>query len=156
LKAPKPFHLSWDDQVFVLAEWDAMLGGKSFCPFSHEIYVRALAQDLASRSDGIGDAFHAPNAPGAKRGSIHDEGIELYFAFTVQEAAASGIEGLVVFHNDDGFFYGIECRATAAQYPPAGTHSIPDAVQMRIDEVIRNRPGSTMNNEDWIGGQTIP
>ena len=71
--------------------------------FSDEIDVRTLTQDLARCTHWISQPFHAANSSSAQSGSIHDERVELHFAVAVEEAAATGVEGLVIFHNDDCF-----------------------------------------------------
>src|SRR5437899_8333480 len=91
--------LSRDDQVFVFAECDAVLGGELLCTFPHEVNVRALAENFARGAHGIAQTLDAADASGAERSSVHDEGAELDLAIAVEEAAASGVEGLVVFHD---------------------------------------------------------
>ena len=85
-----------------------MLLCKSLRAFRHKIHMRALAQHLARSADGIGNVLHASHASGAESGAVHDEGIELHLAFAIQKAAAPGVEGLVVFHDDNRFFGGVE------------------------------------------------
>ena len=87
-----------------------------------------------------------PTPPRAQRGAVHDERIELYFAVAIEKAAAAGIKGLVVFHDDHGFFDGIKRRSAAFEHPPARSHGVAHAVEMSFDHVIRNGPGAAMND----------
>src|ERR1700674_3162104 len=96
-------NLTRDNQVFVSAQRDAVLGCETLRAFSDEIDVRALRQDLARGTHWISQPFHAAHYASAQSGSIHDERVELHFAVAVEEAATAGVEGLVIFHNDDCF-----------------------------------------------------
>ncbi len=78
-----------------------MLLSKALGAFSDKIHMRTLAQHLAGSTDGIRNVFHAADSAGTKRGSVHDEGIKLNLALAIQEATPAGINGLIVFHNDD-------------------------------------------------------
>ena len=96
-----------------------------------------------------------PTPPAAQGVAVHDEGIELYFAVAIQKAAAAGIESLVVFHDDHGFFDRVERRAAAFQHPPARSHGVAHAVEMSFHHVIRNGPGTAMNDQNRIVQERI-
>ncbi len=115
--------------------------------FRDEIDVRALAENLAGGAHGIAQALDASDATGAERGSVHDEGVELDSAVAVEEAAASGVEGLVVFHDDDGLLDGIERRAATLQHAPSRSQRVGHAVNVGVDHVIGHGPGATMNDQ---------
>jgi hypothetical protein len=95
----------------------------------------------------------ATHASGAKGGPLHDERVELYFAIAIEEAAAAGIEGLVVFHDHDCLLDGVESRASAAERLPACSGGVADTVEMSLDHVIRNGPGASMDNQNGISWQ---
>ena len=75
-------------------------------------------------------ALNAANASGAQGRSIHDEGVELHFAVAIEEAAATRVESLVVFHDDHGFFDRIERRPATFEHAPARGHRVAHAVEM--------------------------
>ena len=58
-----------------------------------------------------------PTPPARKRGAIHDERVELHPAVHVEERAAPGVEGLVLFHGHDGGFDRVERAAALAAAP---------------------------------------
>src|SRR6266404_6005901 len=101
------------DQVAVVAERHAMLGREALGAFADKVNVLALLQHLARGANGIADALHAAHAAGAQRGAIHQERVELHAAVAIEEAATAGVEGVVFFQYDDGFFDRIERRAAA-------------------------------------------
>ena len=74
----------------------------------------------------------------------------MHFAVAIEKAAAAGVEGLVVFHDDDGFFDRIERRTAALEHAPARSHGIAHAVEMGFDHVVRNGPGAAMNYQNRI------
>ena len=150
LEFPQTFDLARNDQVFIAAQRDAMLGREALRPFGHKVHMRAVAQNLARRAYGIGDALHAAHASAAQRGAVHDEGIELHFAVAIEKAAAAGVESLVVFHDDDSFLDGIERRPAAFEHPPARGHGVAHTVEMSFHHVIGNGPGTAMNDQNRI------
>src|SRR5215471_4035711 len=75
---PEAFHFSRNDQIFVLAKGNAVVGREFLRAFRNEIHVRALAQNLARGADGIAQALDTANAAPSKRGTIHDEGVKLH------------------------------------------------------------------------------
>ncbi len=142
-----------NDEIFVAAKGDAMLGGKTFSAFGDEIDVRAVAENLAGGANRIAQALDATYAAAAQGRAIHDEGVELDFAVAVQETAAAGVEGFVVFENDDGFFDRVKSRAAAFQNAPSGSGGVAHAVEVSFDHVVGNGPGTAMNYQNWIGWQ---
>ena len=150
LVCAQAFDFARNDQVFILAERDAVFGGELLRAFGDEINVRAFAQNLAGGAHRIAQVLDASHAPGAKRGAVHDQGIELHFAVAVEEAAASGIESLVVFHDDDGFFDSVERRAAALEHAPSRSQRVVDTVDVGVDHVIGHGPGAAMNDQDGI------
>jgi hypothetical protein len=153
LKFAQAFDFARDDEVFILAQRDAMLGGETFRAFSYEIYMRTLTQNFTGGAHWIAQTLDAAYASGAQGCAFHDERVELHFAVAIEEAAASGIEGLVVFHDHDGFFDGVERGAAAAQYLPACGLGVADSVEVSLDHVIWNGPGASVDNQNRISGQ---
>ena len=150
LKFPQTFDLARNDQVFVAAKRDAMLGREALSPFGDKVHMRAVAQNFARRADRIGDALDTAHAAGAQSGAVHDERIELHLAVAIEKAAATRVEGLVVFHDDHSFLDRIERRSTAFEHPPARSHGVAHTVEMSFHHVIRNGPGAAMNDQNRI------
>ena len=144
------FDFPGNDEVFVAAKFDAMLGGKALRAFGYEINVWAVAENLAGGTNRVAQTLDAADATTAQGRAVHDEGVELHFAVAVQKAAASGVEGLVVFHHDDGFFDRVEGRAAIFQGAPSGSGGVAHAVEMCFDHVVGNRPGAAVNDQNRI------
>src|SRR5437588_12928230 len=100
--------------------------------------MRAFAQDFACGADWICNVFHASDAAGAQSVAIHDERIELHLALAVQEAAATSIKGLVIFHHDYASLDRVERRTAALEDAPARVNGVADAIEVSFDHVIRN------------------
>jgi hypothetical protein len=94
--------------------------------------------------------FDATDTSGAESASVHDEGVELDLAVAVQKTAAARVKGFIVFENDHGFFNRIESRATALQRAPSGSSGVAHTVKMRLDHVVGNGPGTTVNDQNRI------
>jgi len=140
------FDFARDDKFFILAEHNAAFGGELLRALSDEVDMRAFAQDLARSAHGIAQVLDASHAPGAKRGAIHYQGVELHAPVAIEEAAASGVESLVVFHDDDRLFDGVEGGAAALEHPPSRGDGIIDAPDVGINHVIRHGPRTAMND----------
>ena len=123
-----------------------MLGGKTLGTFGDEINVRAVAKDLAGGADGIAQTLDAADAATAEGLAIHDEGVELHFAVAIEKTAAAGVESFVVFHHDDGLFNRVEGGAAQFQHTPTGRRGVADAMEVRLDHVIGNGPGTAVND----------
>ena len=91
-----------------------------------------------------------PTPPARRRGAIHDQGVELDFAFAIEETSAAGVESLVIFHYDDRCFGGVERGAAFLKHAPSGGDSIPDAVQVCLNHIIRNSPGAAVDEKNRI------
>ena len=58
----QPFDFAWNDEVFVLAQRNAVLGRESFGALSHKIHVRAFAQNLPGGTHGIAQVLDAAHS----------------------------------------------------------------------------------------------
>src|SRR3954451_20754932 len=94
--------------------------------------------------------LNSTDAAGTQRVAVHDESVELNFAFAIEKAAATSVKGLVIFHDDDGFLDGVESGAGLLQNAPTGGDSVPHAIDVGVDHVGRNSPGATMNHQNTI------
>ena len=105
---PQALHLARDDEIFIAAESDAVLGRKALGALGDKIHVRAVAKNFAGSANRVAQALHTSNAAAPEGRPIHDEGVELHLAVAIQETAAARVEGLVVFHDDYGLFDRVE------------------------------------------------
>ena len=53
LKLFEPLNFTRDDQVFIVAEWNAVFGGETLGSFGHEVDVRTFTQNFAGGAHGI-------------------------------------------------------------------------------------------------------
>ena len=123
-----------------------MLGGEPLGAFTHEVDVRTLAENLARGAHGIAQALDTSHASGAERCAVHNEGVELNFSVSIQKAPSTGVEGLVVFHDDDRFLDGIESRASAIKHAPSRSARVGHAMNVGVDHVIRHGPRAAVND----------
>ena len=65
--------------------------------------------------DGVAEAFDTGDATGSHAAAVHEERVELDAAVGGEKAAATGVEGGVVFKNGDGGFDGVKSGATAGE-----------------------------------------
>src|ERR1700690_4060719 len=122
-----------------------MFGGEAFRALGDEVNVRTVAQDFAGGAHGIAQTLDTADAASPQGCAIHDESVELHLAVAVEEAAAPGVEGLVVFHHDYGRFDRVERGAAALERMPACGGGVADAVEVRLDHVVGNSPGAAVN-----------
>ena len=147
---PQALDFAGKNQVFVPAQRDAMLGGDSLRALGDKIHVGAFAEDLSGGANGIAQVLDAADTSASQRGAVHHEGVELHFAIAVEKAAAAGVKGLVVFHDDDRFLDRVERRPSALKHVPSGGAGIAHAVQVSLDHVIGNGPGAAVDDQNRI------
>ena len=150
---PQALDFAGNDQVFILAKRDAVLSSKTLRPFGDKIDVRAFAQDLAGGANRIAQALNTTDASGTERAAVHDERVHLHLAVTVQKTAAAGVEGFVVFHDDNRFFHRVERRAATFEHTPSGSQRVADAAEVRVHHVVGNRPRPTVDDQNRIAWQ---
>jgi len=86
-------------------------------------HVRAIFEDFAGDLNGILDVLQSSGGAGAKRRTVHDDGVALHVAVQIEVRAVTGVEGGIVFQNHDGGFDGVECGAAVGEDGPAGSES---------------------------------
>jgi len=150
LKCAKTFDFTRNNQSLIFAKRDPVFCSKPFRPFRDKIYMRTFTQNLARGANRIRKMLYAANAASAKRGSVHDEGVELYLALAIEKAAATRVEGLVIFHDDDSFFDRIERCVTPLKDTPALGERFAHAVQVRFDKRVRNGPRASVDEQNWV------
>src|SRR6185437_5383548 len=100
--------------------------------------------------------LNSTDAASTQRVAVHDESVELNFAFAIEEAAATSVKRFVIFHDDDSFLDSVEGGAALLQNAPTGGHSVAHAIDVGVDHIGRNSPGATMNHQNRIFGQRSP
>src|SRR5579862_8173121 len=146
LVGAQAFDFPRDDEIFVVAERNAVVGGELLGAGANEIDMWAVAENLAGGANRIAKALDASNASGAEGGAVHDEGVELNFPVAIEKTTAPGIEGFVVFHDDDGFLDGVERRAPALKHAPSRGQSVVHAADVGVDHVVGHGPGAAVDN----------
>jgi hypothetical protein len=148
LAAAEPgFALRRRDEVFRLAKPDAVSGGEVLGAIRNEHHVWAFFEDRAGGLNGIFDAAQSRDGAGAESGGIHDDGVTFDVAIKGEMGAEAGVEGRIVFEDDDGGFDGIERVATAFEDIPTGVESAETAGLAGINGIIGNVPGAAVNDE---------
>ena len=148
LAAAEPgFAFGGRDEVFGIAERDAVRRGEVFGTFGDEHHVGRFFEDSARGLDGIFDAAKTGNGAGAERGGVHDDGVAFDVAVECEMGAETGVEDGVVFEDDNSGFDGVERAAAVFENSPAGLESAETAGFAGVDGVIGNVPGTAVNNE---------
>ncbi len=142
--------LAGDDELGVVDEAHAVLGGEALGSGADEVDVGRFFEDEAGGLDGVAEALDAGDSSGAEVGSVHKEGVELNAAVAGEEGATAGVEGVVVFHDGDGGFYGIDGGATAGESGPAGGEGGGDASFVGGYGVVGHGPGSAVDEKDGL------
>src|ERR1700685_4626867 len=132
-----------------------MLRGKLLGAFADKINVRTLTQNLPPRAPRIAHPLPAPHAASPQRGALHDERVELHPAIAVEKAAASRVESLVVFHDDNGFLNRVQRRPATLQHAPSRSQRVVHAANVRLDHVVRHSPRAAMHHENGISSHVF-
>jgi len=146
------FAFAIEDQFAVIDEFHAVGLGEEFGSFSHEVDMRALFEDEARSVDGIAEALDAGDTAGLHATSVHEEGVELDAAVGGEEAAATGVEGGIVFEDGDGGFDGVDGCAATGEDLVADFESVTNAGLVRLSCVGGDGPGSAMDEQGRIVG----
>ncbi len=115
---------------------------------ANEVDMRALVQNQARGLDGVAQALHAGDASGAEGCAVHDECVELHSSVAGEKAAASGVEGGIVFHGSDGGLDSIQSGAAAFEDAPAFLERVKHALFVRIEQIGGDVPGATVDKQD--------
>ena len=105
------FPLGLADQFFRLAKRQTAIFCEALRAVRNEHHVRTLFQNFARQTNRIFYALQSSGGAGAKTRSIHDDGIALDFAVSVQMGAVAGVKDGIVFQNDDRGFDRLDRRA---------------------------------------------
>jgi len=148
LAAAEPgFAFSGGDEVFGIAERDAIGAGEIFGAFGDKHHVGAFFEDRAGGLDRIFDAAQARDRAGAEGGGVHDDGVAFDVTIEGEVGAKAGVEDRVIFEDDDGGFDGVERVAAVFENVPAGLESAEAAGFAGVDGIIGNVPGAAVNDE---------
>jgi hypothetical protein len=125
---------------------------ESLGAFADEVDVGAFFKDQARGMDGIAEALDASDAPGFHAASVHEEGVELYATVGGEEAAATSVEGRVIFEDSDSGFNGIEGCAAAGEDFVTDLEGVAHAGFVGVCGVDGNGPSSAVDEEGGIVG----
>src|SRR5581483_412928 len=131
-----------------------MLQSKLFRAFRHEIYVWAFAEHFTRSPDRISNMFNTTDASSTKGCAVHDQRVELDLSLAIQETPAASVEGFIVFHDDDSFFFNcVERGAATFKNTPADSQCIAHAAEMRFNKLVRNRPRAAVDEKGRMSSQ---
>jgi hypothetical protein len=122
------------------------------CAGADEINVGAFFEDETCGLNGIAEALNTGDATGFHAATVHQEGVKLNTAVGSKEAAATGVEGGVIFENGDSGFDGVESGAAEGEDLVASFEGVADAYFMVGRGVGGNGPGATVDQESGIVG----
>ena len=144
-----------EDEFAVIDQLHAVGLGEAFSAFADEVDMRALLEDETGGVNGIAEAFDAGDPAGFHASTIHEECIELDAAVRGEEAAATGVEGGIVFEDGDGGFDGVDGSASASEDLMTDFEGAAHAGFVGGGCVGGDGPGSAMNEEGGVvgGGQ---
>jgi hypothetical protein len=115
--------------------------------FAGEHHVRAALIDGAGGTNGIADSADRGDGSGAKRTSVHDDGVAFDVAVEIEMRAIAGVEDRILFEDDDGGFDGVESGAARGENGPTGHQSAMAALFAGVHGFIGDIPGATVNDE---------
>jgi len=138
-----------EHQFRVIDERHAVLLSKVLRSGADEVDVRAFVEHQARGLNGVAQALDAGDSASAESGTIHEQGVELDAAIAGEEAAASGVEGGVVFQFGDCGFDGVGGGGSEFEERVAGLERVKDALLVGLEHVVGNGPGSAVDDEDW-------
>ncbi len=146
-----------EDQLDVVDEFHAMRLRELFGAFADEVDVGTFFEDEARGVDGIAQAFDAGDAACFHAASVHEEGVELNATVGGEEAAATRVEGGVVFEERDGCFNGVDGGTAAGEDFVTDLEGAAHACFVGRCGVGRNGPCAAVNEEGGIvgGGQGV-
>ena len=141
-----------ENELGVIDEFHAVGMGKLFGAFADEVDMRASLEDEACGVDGIAEAFNTGDAAGFHAAAVHEKGVELDAAVGGEEAAATGVEGGIVFEDGDRGLNGVDGRAAARENLVADLEGVAHAGFVGGGCVGGNGPGPAVNEEGGIVG----
>jgi hypothetical protein len=100
--------------------------------------------------DGIAKSLHAGDTAGFEVGTVHQQCVELYAAIARKEGTATGVKRIVIFHDGDRSFHGIDGCASTRERVPALSECGCNATLVRGDGIIGHGPCATVNDENWF------
>ena len=150
LEGHKAVALAGDDEFGVVDEAHAMLISEAFSSRANEIDVWAFVENQTCGLNGILQALHAGDPTRAEVFTIHQQGVELHATVAGEKGAATGVEGIVVFHHCDGSFDGIDGGPATLERGPARSQCVGDAPLMRRNGVVGHGPCTAMDQKDGL------
>jgi hypothetical protein len=122
--------------------------GKLLSAGAYKVNVGALFEDEAGGLDGIAEALDAGHAASFHAAAVHEESIELDAPVGGEKAAASGVEGGIVFENANGCLDGIQCRPAERKNGVAGFKRVANAGLVGGCRFWGDGPGATVDQKN--------
>src|SRR5262245_52408638 len=120
---------------------------KEFGSRTREHHVFAAIQDKSREPDGIAYAFDGNDGAGFQRSSIHENGVHLNVAVTIEVRSDACIEDWIILELDDCLFARIDGRAALAKNVPSSIETRQHSVSACLFQFGRNRPRATVDDE---------
>ena len=141
------FALGGRDEIFGIAERNALRVGETFGPVGDEHHVGTFFKDDASGLDGVFYAVKAGDGARAQRGGVHDDGVTFDLAVEIEVRAIAGVEDGVVLKDGGGGFDGVESVASVGENVPSGVKSAETAGFTCLDGVVGDVPSTAVEDE---------
>ena len=152
LEAHEAVAFARDDELGVVDEAHAVLRGEALGAGADEVDVRRLVEHEPRGLDRVRRRSTQATPPARSVLAVHHQRVELHAAVAGEEGAAAGVEGVVVFHDGDGGFDGVEGGAVLREHSPAGGESVGDAALVGCDGVVGHGPGAAVDEKDGLAG----
>ena len=141
-----------ENEFGVLDEIHSVGVGKLLGAGADEIDVRTFFKDEPGGLDRVAEPLDAGDATGFHAATVHNEGVELDPAIRGEEAAATCVEGGVIFKDSDGGFNGVKCRTAEGEDLVAGFEGIADTDLVGGGGVRGDGPGTAVDEKCRVAG----
>jgi hypothetical protein len=139
-----------EDELTVFDEGHAVGGGEALRAFTDKVDVWRLLKDEAGGADRVAQALDTGDAAGLHAAAVHEERVELDATVGGEKAAASGVEGGVIFEDGDSGLDGVDGRSAAREDGVARFEGAADAGLVGLGCVGGDGPCAAVNEEDGI------
>ena len=136
-----------ENQFSVVDKGHAVRLGELLGTVADEVDVGALFEDKPRGLNGVAEMLNTGNAASLHATPIHEKRIQLHTAIGGKEAAATGIEGGIVFKDGDRGFNSIEGGSSAGEKGVAGFKGIANAGFVSGCGVGGNGPCAAVNEK---------
>ena len=147
------FAFGWGDELFGIAERNALAEGELLGAFRDEHHVGAFFEDSARGLDGIFDVVKTGDGASAESGSVHDDSVAFDVAVEIEVRTVARVENGIVFENGDDRFDGVESVAAVEENIVAGVESTETARFASVDGVVGDVPGAAVDYKGGLHGK---